>query len=96
MSGGYFDYQQYHINDIVDKIEQVISQNNIPDEDGYTYDYSEETIKQFKDAVDILNIGKIMAHRIDWLLSSDDGEESFHIRLQEDFNKLRDSHDAKD
>lgn len=48
MSGGYFDYAQYHMEDIIDNLESVIGQNNVPipreDLDNYDrreYDYSE-------------------------------------------------------
>lgn len=32
---------------------------------------------------------EVYAQRIDWLLSGDDGEESFHERLKEDLDKLK-------
>lgn len=31
----------------------------------------------------------IYTQRIDWLLSGDDGEESFHSRLKEELDKLK-------
>jgi hypothetical protein len=30
----------------------------------------------------------VYAHRVDWLVSGDDGEESFMKRFDEDLNKL--------
>jgi hypothetical protein len=75
MSGGHFDYQQHRIRDIYESIEEYILKNK--------YEYSEETIKEFKQAVDVLKVAYIYAHRIDWLLSGDDGEESFRRRLKE-------------
>lgn len=74
MSGGHFDYAQYKIGDIADSIEQLISE----DEDGR---YTEETIVQFCTALWLLRRAQIYAQRIDWLVSCDDGEESFHKRL---------------
>lgn len=56
-------------------------------EDLYHYKYSDEVIEKFKEAVDILRKAQIYAHRVDWLLSGDDGEESFLKRLEEDLNK---------
>ena len=81
MSGGHFDYQQSRIMDIYISIEAYISDNK------YNNNYNEETIKELKKAVDVLKVGYIYAHRIDWLLSGDDGEEAFHKRLKEELNK---------
>lgn len=52
------------------------------------YGYSAETLEKFKEAVDILRKGAVFARRIDWLLSDDDGEKSFHERLESDLQKL--------
>lgn len=57
-------------------------------EDLYHYKYPDEVIEQFKIAVQKLKEAQIYAHRIDWLLSGDDGEDSFLKRLQEDLNKI--------
>ena len=51
------------------------------------YGYNEETIEEFKKGLDILRKASIYAQRIDWLLSGDDGEKSFHKRLKEDLEK---------
>ena len=53
------------------------------------YDYSKETIKEFKKGLSILRKAYIYAQRIDWLLSDDDGEESFHERLKEELDNLK-------
>ena len=52
------------------------------------YEFSEETLAEFKNAVHILKQAEIYAQRIDWLLSGDDGEDSFHERLKEELEKL--------
>lgn len=51
-------------------------------------DYSEETIKEFRKGVEILKKAQVYANRIDWLMSGDDGEESFHKRLKEELKEL--------
>ena len=51
------------------------------------YKYSDEVIEKFKEGVELLRKAQIYAHRIDYLLSSDDGEESFLRRLEEELNK---------
>lgn len=57
-------------------------------EDLKHYEYPEEVIEEFKKGVEILKKAYIYAHRIDWLLSGDDGEESFLSRLKEELNKI--------
>ena len=57
-------------------------------EDKFYYEYPPEVIEQFKIAVKKLREAQVYAHRVDWLLSSDDGEESFLRRLKEDLSKL--------
>ena len=91
MSGGRFDYLQYRFPEIVDAIEQEIIDNNASDsEEEYfqSYNFSEHTINEFKKGIEYIKIAQIYVQRIDWLLSGDDGEESFHTRLAEDLSKL--------
>lgn len=56
----------------------------IPNLDGY----SSDTINEFKKAIDYLKKAAIYSQRIDWLLSGDDGEESFHKRLKKELEHL--------
>ena len=37
-------------------------------------------------------MAQVYAHRIDWLVSGDDGEDSFHRRLKSDIAELQESH----
>ena len=53
------------------------------------YKYNKETIKEFKKGLAILKKAYVYAQRIDWLLSGDDGEESFHERLKEELDNLK-------
>lgn len=57
-------------------------------EDKFHHKYSDEVIEKFKEAVSLLKQAEVYAHRIDWLLSGDDGEETFLKRLKEDLSKL--------
>ena len=57
-------------------------------DDLYHYKYPDEVIEKFKESVIVLRKAAIYAQRIDWLLSGDDGEESFIKRLKEDLSKL--------
>jgi hypothetical protein len=90
MSGGYFDYQQYRIHDIVTSIQELID-HNVPGQDEYGYErivYSPQTITEFKKAIVTLKLAEVYAQRIDWLVSGDDGEERFHERLSENIKTL--------
>ncbi len=163
MSGGYFDYRQYHIGEIADSIEREIESATGPRPplvekegvsacrmesencgvylncrfhtfgaalkeftnpndfevlergenfvkvkgmfDGYVYvvrhftyteyedgecypDYTDETLNEFRNAIYILKKAEIYAQRVDWLISCDDGEESFHERLRKELEEL--------
>jgi hypothetical protein len=57
-------------------------------EDKFHYKYPDEVIEEFEKAVDIIAKAQVYIHRIDWLLSCDDGDESFIKRLKEDLTKL--------
>lgn len=162
MSGGHFDYNQYHLGDIADSIEREIKMATGPkpplvtkeyvsvcrvapdnrklylsfryptfdsalrdftrpedyevlvrtdnmvrvkgkgdgqiyevyhgtyeeyEDGGYYPNYTEETIKEFRNAVDALRRAEIYAQRVDYLICGDDEEESFHSRLKEDLDK---------
>ena len=57
-------------------------------EDLNHYKYPDEVIEKFKEGVAVLRKAHIYAQRIDWLISGDDGEESFLKRLKEELDKL--------
>jgi hypothetical protein len=108
MSGGAFDYRQWHIEQIADDIEDLIEKNGRektreelkddfwhgPDwyekypEDLYHYKYPDEVIEKFKEGMKALRVAAVYAQRIDWLISGDDGEESFLERLKEELGQL--------
>lgn len=52
------------------------------------YHFSPKTIEKFREAAITLERARIMAQRIDWLVSGDDGEETFHERWNEDLEKI--------
>jgi len=95
MSGGAFDYSQYRIEDIIERIQEEIENNKIkPDwisdeewEEMNKQNYSSKTINEFKYGIKLLSKAQIYAQRIDWLISGDDSEDSFHERLKEDLEE---------
>lgn len=84
MSGGHFDYAQYHIDRIADEVEQLIRNNEKVNEWGFANNYSAKTIDEFRKGLSLLRQAATYAQRIDWLVSGDDGEDSFHERLKEE------------
>jgi hypothetical protein len=57
-------------------------------EDLFHYKYPDEVIEKMKEAVKALKIAQEYAQRVDWLLSGDDGEESFLSRLEENLKQI--------
>jgi hypothetical protein len=72
---------------MADEIEEAIYKNENPEENSYFNGLSEETIIEFKDAITFLKLAQVYVQRIDWLLSGDDGEKTFHERLKADLEK---------
>ena len=112
MSGGFFDYDQSKIKNMIDSIEDLIANNgrvkteqDLIDgawgsiryneyyekypEEKYFHKYPDEVIEEFKKGLSYLQIAYVYAQRIDWLVSGDDGEESFITRLNDDLSKLK-------
>lgn len=103
MSGGYFDYNQYNFeNEVIKPFEKYVLEmettraHPIPEpKDDFSDEWRKvfmqelkpETVKQFKTGLLIMRMAYAYAQRIDWFLSGDDGEESFHKRLAEDLEK---------
>lgn len=73
MSGGHFDYAQDKITAIVSEVEELIANN--------WREFTPATIAEFRSGAFLLRAAAIYAQRIDWLVSGDDSEETFHQRL---------------
>jgi len=80
MSGGFFDYGQFHCTSMAEAIESLIIKNAAADKHEK---YNIETIEKFKEAVQYLKLAGEMAQRVDWLVSGDDSEGTFHERWKE-------------
>ena len=102
MSGGHFDYVQYRISDIIVEIEEIIEKNGkkrereFEWESEFHYEYPDDIIEEFKRGVEYLKKAQIYAQRIDWLVSGDDGDDSFRERLKEDLDELNELNKIKD
>lgn len=82
MSGGYFNGIQFQILNTVEEIDRLIQDNNKKDEYSYSTDYSPATIEKFIEAKETLRLTAMMIQGIDYLVSGDDGEDSFHKRWE--------------
>jgi hypothetical protein len=84
MSGGRYEYKQHHIRDIYETIESTLEQQGQDaglDWNGEPYTnevYRPDVEQAMKEGVEILKKAYIYAHRIDWFLSGDDGEDNFY------------------
>ena len=85
---GHFNYDQYRITEIAEEVARLILDNNKPDEYGYSRSFNQATIDKFIEAEKTLRLVAMMAQRIDWLVCSDDGEDSFHERWEEEKRHL--------
>lgn len=90
MSGGYFEYKQYYIDQIAEDLERRIekAKNKEQGDFGYSYEESDRVIEKFEEILYQIKLASIMAQRVDWYLSGDDGEDSFFRRLEEELEEL--------
>lgn len=95
MSGGRYEYKQHAIRDIYECIEHALEVQGQLDsihwQDGENYHetFRPDVEQAMKEGVEALKKAYIYAHRIDWFLSGDDGEDSFLRRLNEELKTLR-------
>jgi len=97
MSGGKLcQYNQYNLHFIAEEIQQLINNNNCEElnswGDPIGKQYPEAVVKRFKEAVPLLRKAYVYAQRIDWLISGDDGPESFIQRIQDDLKELNEKY----
>lgn len=85
MSGGHFNGAQFYLRDIADSIDTVIFEW---EKSGILEGFSEPTIAEFRAAVELLRRAEVYAQRIDYLISGDDSEATFHTRLRKELEDL--------
>jgi hypothetical protein len=78
MSGGRFNYIQFKIDDIANEVEEFCNVNSD------TYDSN--TLDEFWLCARKLREAAIYLNRMDWVISGDDSEKTFHTRLKEDLH----------
>ena len=72
MSGGHFDYIQYRFEEIAEEVRVCAFRGR--------GEYSAETLARFEECAQTVKRAGDMLQRVDWLVSGDDGEETFHER----------------
>jgi hypothetical protein len=96
MSGGRFNYIQNRLDwEVIEELEEIIERNSDGEVRGEDYrdseyfvEYSPKTVEEFRKGLDLVKRAQVYMQRIDWLVSGDDGEETFQKRLTEDLAKI--------
>lgn len=90
MSGGHFNYQQHRLEDIAQEIDHLIETNDSTELDQWGseigFQYPPEIIEKFKLTAKTLRQANAMVHRVDWLVSGDDGDGTFLKAWEEQKN----------
>ena len=85
MSGGAFEYQDIRLDDIADVLRTKIAKCR----KGHEYnDYPERFLNEMIAVYRKTRELKVILQRIDWVLSGDDGVDTYFQRLVEDLNDL--------
>ena len=91
MSGGHFNYLQNQLSNMAEQVDELIQDN---EEEGFdewggklgTF-FDNDIVDKFKKTSHYLKQTAEMVQRVDWLISGDDGEESFKERWREEVRK---------
>lgn len=87
MSGGHFNYEQFRLESMHEELQELVKNNDdntlndFGDKKGLFF--SLKTVRRFEQAAVLVKLAQHFVHRVDWLVSGDDGEETFHERLKE-------------
>lgn len=94
LSGGFFEYRQFLLEDMAGEIDKLIARNGAPTEyeDAFDlrylpsrhYEYPADILARFRESAHELRRVGEMAHRVDWLVSGDDGEDTFRERWSDE------------
>ena len=77
MSGGYFNYNQYILIDMINKLDERKKRIKDDGKDINVLTIDKSTEDLIEDAKVIAQLAQIFLHRVDWLLSGDDGPVTF-------------------
>jgi hypothetical protein len=86
MSGGHFDYKQYGLQEVADTLIGDIARCKV--KTSWREAYDEQVVERMEDGLKAILEAAVYMNRIDWLLSGDDGEDAFLVRLREDLKEI--------
>ena len=91
MSGGYFDYKEYHIGVIAAEIKYILDNFDFVEFEDLLDDKSkrEEVLTKLKEGYEIMLKAKIYATRIDYWLEGDDSTNSFLQKLEDEIEETK-------
>jgi len=82
MSGGHFEYKNDYVNDIADRIRSDLAKMRL--KLPYYCNYPDDFIALVSQIHDETRVLAAKLHRLDWVLSDDDGPEDYAPRLAQD------------
>jgi hypothetical protein len=84
MSGGHYDYVEYRLNDIVDKVDEDLNRLGVVDEWGYVFEVEPEVVEVMKQVREecLALFDKI--HNLDYVISGDSGIDILTKYLRDD------------
>ena len=77
MSGGEFDYIQFRLDETAERLEEL----------AFEFKCDGRTIDRINKAAIIVRRAAKAIHMVDWLVSGDDSEETFHEKWDEFLNE---------
>ena len=84
MSGGFFDYKEFHIQYIADELEAAIASQKIMLRDNVPGHYSKEMIEEMERVLKRLKEDYVLIHHLDYLLDGDIDENDYFERVKKD------------
>jgi hypothetical protein len=83
MSGGHYDYIQFQMGEAIEQLMQDIYKVS---KNHQYYQYNNpDTLSEMLDCLMAMVSAEVGIHRLDWLLSGDDGEDTFHERIAHEY-----------
>jgi len=86
LSGGAFDYQDSRLDDIADTLRIKIAKCRKGHE---YYDYPERFLNEMISTYRKTKELRVLLQRMDWVLSGDDGVDTYFERITEDMDSLK-------
>lgn len=97
MSGGFFNYEDRRLEDMANTLRLEIAlcrQKPSWSDDWDTY--SDAFIEEMSKAYNMLVEARVRLHRLDWVLSGDDGEDTYFHKTPEELAAIEPDNPDKD